>query len=751
MITRTGFRYRATTSLAALVFAASAAQAQAQAQDSSRPAVDSAETADIVVTASKREEKLRDVPSAISIVSGDTIETLGVQSIRDYATLTPGLGLRDQGQPGIGTVIIRGLNTGAGSQSATSVVYLDDVPFTSSSPRSGSQFVAPEPELADLDHIEVLKGPQGTLYGASSLGGVVRLISKRPDATAFSGNARIEGTTMEGGDTGYSARASLNIPLVTDQLALRATGFYRRAPGYTDNVGTGHKNVNDSRSVGGRIVLGWTPNDRLTFDLVGQFQNINGDGFALQDNVRGTTMPIFGERKYSMFFDAGSEVKYRIVSGTLKYDLGIGSVIATGSYNNTETFFDRDTTGPFAGLLPLLGYAAGTGLTLPTDIQLKKTTGELRFVSNRLGPVEFVAGAYATHEKTSPQTHVNAVNATTLVPVAGALGNFFSSDAVDSYDEIAAFGNLTFYLSDRLDVTGGIRFAHNKEDNTTIADGALQTTFLGGRSTRVTSFSDDVLTYVGTVRWRPTDNLSAFVRAASGYRPGGAQTNPTPPAGAQTTIRPDTVWNYEAGVKGSFLDGSLTVDASVYHIDWKDVQLQGVFSGLVLLANGGKADVDGFELQAVARPSRLLSVGFNVGYTDARITSIGTQASASVGAVAGDPLPLTPRWTTSVVADQRIPLSPGVEGEIGATLRFESHKYNSYPGDATDINIKIPEITTVDLRAGVHFDNYRLQVRAENIFDRNGYVNSLTSGAGLPSRATVIRPRSFTLSLSTEF
>lgn len=735
--------------LLAMIFAVSATQAQVQRSEN--PPNTSEVLEEIIVTASKRDQRLRDVPSAITVLTGESLAHQGVVSIRDYATLTPGLGLRDQGQPGIGTVFIRGLTTGAGSQSATSVIYLDDVPFTPSSPRSGSQFMAPEPELADIERIEVLKGPQGTLYGALSLGGVVRLISMRPDPSHFSGNARVEGTAVDGGGEGYSMRASVNAPLITDQLAIRATGFFRRAPGFTDNIGTGTRNVNDSVTRGARLALGWTPSERLAVDFVGQIQNIEGDGFALQDNVRGTTTPIYGDRKHSMFFDAGSEVKYRLIAGTVNYDFGPGTLIGTASYNDSETFFNRDTTDPFAALLPLLSYPEATGLTLPTNIRLKKATGEIRFVSDLLDPIEFVAGVYATRERSIPQTHVNAVDVTTNIQLPGALGNFFSSDTVDTYKEVAGFGNLTYYLTEQFDLTGGLRFAYNKQDSTQTLDGTLQSVFLGGRETIVTKFSDDVVTYLATSRWRPTDTLSVFVRAASGYRPGGAQTNPNPPPGSQTTIRPDTVWNYEAGVKGSFFDEQLTVEASAYHIDWKDVQLQGVFSGLVLLANGGKAEVDGFEIQTLARPFEGLSLGFNVGYNDARIIDIDLQASTQLGAQKGDPLPLTPEWTSAVIADQSISLSSDLEGQIGATLRFESHKFNSYPDDSSDANVKIPGITTLDLRVGLVYRDYRLQFRAENIFDRNGIVNSLASGPGLPSRATIIRPRSFNLSLSTEF
>lgn len=756
----TGSLCRSSASMLVLCLAATNVQAQSRVSASTAPnggqepsaanvQTNATNTADIVVTASKREQKLRDVPSAITVLSSAALETQGVQTIRDYATLTPGLALRDQGQPGIGTIFIRGLSTGAGSQSATSVVYLDDVPFTSSSPRSGSQFVAPEPELADLDRIEVLKGPQGTLYGASSLGGVVRLISRRPDSSRLSGSARIEGTAIDGGGEGYALRGSLNVPLVKNSLALRATGFYRKAPGFTDNVGTGSKNVNDSVTKGGRVALGWTPNDALTVDLVGQIQETKGDGFALQDNATGSRVPLYGARKYNMFFDAPSDVKYKLASATINYDVGPGSIIATGSYNDSSTFFNRDTTGPFAAFLPAFGYAPGTGFELPTSIDLKKVTGEIRFVSRRFGRLEFVAGAYATHEKSTALTAVNAIEIASRARVPGTAGSFFYSDSRDTYDEVAGFGNVTLYLSDRLDLTGGLRYAHNEEENSQTLGGTLYGT--PALPTLTTKFEDNVATYLATLRWRPTDTLSAFLRAASGYRPGGAQTNPNPPPGAQTFIRPDTVWNYEAGVKGTFLDGSLTVEASAYHIDWKDVQLQGVFGGLVLLANGGEAQVDGFELQALARPSRLLSIGMSVGYTDARITSIDAQASVSVGAVKGDPLPLTPNWTTSVTIDQRVPMANGVDGELGATLRYEADKYNSYPAAVPDVNVKLPDIATLDLRAGVHFDKYRVQIRAENVFDRNGFVNALTSGPGLPTQMTLIRPRSFTLALSTEF
>jgi len=754
--------YRSTASVVAVFLVASTAQAQAQtaAQAQSTPqsnkqsqAGQPAESGEIVVTASKRDQKLRDVPSAITVLSGATLDTQGVTTVRDYATLTPGLGQSDQGRPGVGTIFIRGLTTGAGQQSATSVVYLGDVAFTSSSPESGSSYVAPNPELADIDHIEVLKGPQGTLYGASSLGGVVRIITKSPDPTAFSGNAHVEGTAIDGGGTGYAGRGVVNIPLLTDQLAVRATGFYRRDPGYVDNVGTGTNNVNDSISKGGRVDLGWTPTSKLYVDLIGSIEDTDTNGIAYQDDMPGTLTPVYGLRKYSQFFNAQSRIKHRLASAKVDYETGIGKIIATASFLDSRTHFETDETNVYAPYIPLFGYAIGTGLPLAQDIDLRKETTEIRFVSNRLGPIEFVAGLFQTHEHTNAPTIVTAVNMADRSQVSGLAGTFISASTLDRYNEYAGFGNLTVYLADRLDLTGGLRYTHNNENNSITYGGLLE----GAPSlpAQVSSFSDNVVTYLATLRWRPTNTFSTFLRAASGYRPGGPQTNPTPPPGAETRILPDTVWNYEAGFKGDFLDHMLNVEASGFHIDWKNVQLNSTYDGLVLLANAAKAQVDGAELQLTVRPSHFLSMSANGAYTNARITSISPEASASVGAVKGDPMPLTPKWTASGVVDGTVPLSQGLDGQLGATLRFQSSMFNSYSENATDVNVKLPGITTVDLRAGLHFQRYRFQLRVDNVFNRNAASNYLTAqlfaGQGVPSQATIIRPRSFTLGLSVDF
>src|SRR3546814_925843 len=241
---------------------------------------------------------------------------------------------------------------------------------------------------------------------------------------------------------------------------------------------------------------------------------------------------------------------------------------------------------------------------------MKKFSTEVRLVSKRLGPVEFVAGGFYTNEKNLYRTIIT-VNTAAGVPLTAPFDLLFVANTISNYEEEAAFGNLTFYLSDKLDITGGIRYAHNSQFAQTGGPGAIS--FYAPRATGNFTFNENVTTYLATIRWRPTSNISFYARAADGYRPVGPQNNQAPPADAQTTIRPDTVWNYEAGVKANF--GKLTASASIYHIDWKDIQINTLLNGITLQANGGKAKVDGFEVELAARPTPLTTISANAGYT----------------------------------------------------------------------------------------------------------------------------------------
>lgn len=751
--------------ISALFLGASSVAAQVQSADSEPDGTDYSPARtdqaslpeDIIVTANKREERLRDVPSSITVLPSETLNRLGVRDFRDYATLVPGLSQRDTyGAPGLGTVILRGMNTGEQETTNSTATYIDDAAFTANGFYAISALVTPAPDLVDVDQIEVLKGPQGTLYGASSLGGIIRILSKKADPTTFSGMAQIEGVTIASGGEGFAVRGAVNVPVIQDKLAIRASGYYRRAPGWTDNVTTGEQNVNDSRIRGGRLAIRAIPTDNLTIDLTGYYQDINVDGYATQDNVYGTTTPLFGRYKYAGVAGADTAaIRYRFVSGNVEYETAAGSIIATATYvkSTAAIVFDTSEAGSIVSLL--------SGFVLPLDSQvistfgpnLKKFTAEARFASKRLGPVEFVAGAFYTSESNKYPFNMT-VRTPAGAPVAEPFGSYVVTETRSDYKEYAGFANLTYYLTDQFDVTGGIRYAHNDQKGIFASGTASFAPFPGS----TLEFGGDSFTYLATVRYRPSQNVSFYARAASGYRAGGAQNPAMVLPGAESFVDPDTVWNYEAGLKGSFLNGTLLADLSVYHIDWTDVRLSGINpnTGGNFQINGGAATINGFELSLIARPSQNLTIGTNAGHTRARIKSILPAAAMNTGAAKGDALPLTPDWMAAFFVDQRIPFSASTAGSLGATLRFQSDMPSNYPG-AANVAVKLPSITTLDLRAGLDFaSGLSLQVRADNVLNGYGYTTA-QSAVGIPgfipaqTTASVTRPRTFSLTATYKF
>lgn len=739
-------------SLAGIGHAAAQDQSAAPAAEVREPVV---ATDEIVVTASKRAERLQDVPGALSAVSAAQIDKLGIKSFQDYVALVPGLSQRDNGTPGSGTIILRGLNTGPVQTTNTTAFYIDETPFSTSGFLSLGALIMPEPELADVDHIEVLKGPQGTLYGASNLGGLVKLVTKKPDTQTFGGELYADATAVDGGGEGFGVRGAVNVPIVRDLLAIRANGFYRRTPGFTDNVTTGTKNVNESTIKGARVGIRITPAGNLTIDLNGLYQNIDSTGFAFQDNVSQSLRPQFGRLKYANFADLPTDLRYRIASGTVEYKTELGTLTGSVSYARYKTSLLTDSTltyGPLvAALVPPNSRVLGD-----FSPNAKKLSSEIRFASRRIGPAEFVVGAFYTDEDTRYRAYLTVLNPTGA-PVAAPRDVLVRTDTLSHYKEWAGFGNLTFYLTDSVDVTGGIRYAHNKQDDVNGAGSAAGTAivFYAPRAPSRYRFSESATNFLGTLRWRPSRNVSLFARAAQGFRPGGPQTNPAPPPGAQTEIKADTVWNYEAGVKAKTADGALALDVSLFQMDWKDIQLNTNYNGIVLQSNGGDAKVTGAEADITARPNGSLTLSANIGYTNARITRVDPGVRQSIGVADGDKLPLTPRFTLAINGDQQIRFSDDVRGYIGATLRFRSDMPSGYPGAVLDPNVRIPDMTTLDLRTGVTVGRFDIRLIAANIFNEYGLTSlrndRLAATQAVPTRATVIRPRNVTLSVGTRF
>ncbi|WP_338425233.1 TonB-dependent receptor [Sphingopyxis kveilinensis] len=701
---------------------------------------------EIVVTAQKREQALIDVPQSVSVVSGATLEKQQAVTFQDFAKLIPGLQL-EQSNPGEGRLVLRGVNTGG--VASTVSTYIDETPFGSSSGQNNGAILAGEFDTFDVDRVEVLRGPQGTLYGASSLGGVLKFVTNRPDPEAF--EARVRGTaeTTDGGDMSYMGQALINLPL-SDKAALRASGFYRSYGGYIDSVGTAgsdaDKNINDSKSYGGRISVLFAPTENLSIRLTALLQDFDSDGGSTVEVDPSTLKPLYGGLTKSQYVPEFTKVRYRLYNGSLDWDFGFAELLSSTSYAIQDVTLRDDLTTPYGAAL---GLPSDIGLAQMTN--LTKWTQEVRLQSPVDDSFEWLVGGYYTHEKGGIFQRIDLFEPGTLTidPLLPDIADIFTTS---TYEEYAAFGNATVHLGPRFDVTLGGRYSHNKQFVDQGGTGLLAPPSLESTS------SEDVFTWSGSAKYKVSSNVALYARVAKGFRPGGPNLlPPNVPAGTPQTYSSDSLISYEAGIKAETADRSFSIDAAAFHIDWTDIQLFTVINNFGLNANGGKAKSDGFEFTATLRPTRGFVLSLNGAYTNARLK---TDTDPNVGGLAGDSLPFTPKYNLNANIDYSWSLGGNSEAFVGASLRsLSKQRANFDAGFGALYGLDrpvVPAYEVIDLRAGVDFGRYSVEFFAKNLGNSRG-ITDVGTGGGLPVAPNgaittgIVRPRTFGVTLGAGF
>jgi iron complex outermembrane receptor protein len=702
---------------------------------------------EVVVTASKRSESLQEVPAAVTALTGDAIEQQGLTQFSDYMTLVPGLSQNSGGAPGHGLVILRGLSTGL-QQTASTVSYLiDDIPFTANDSLAIGSLLTPDPDLTDIDRIEVLKGPQGTLYGASALGGLIKIVSKRPTTDEFSGEVRGDLASVAHGGTGYGIRGSLNIPIVSDIAAVRVSAFHRDDPGFEKNVLQGRSDANSDAVSGGKVILRVQPTSNLDIDLSGLIQNLHSSGFATVTADPLTLAPVYCKYCYADAVGPVLDTQYRIAGLVVNWTLPAGTLtnsLSYGKYTDAESFDYTPQYGVFNTLfgLPVPANTAVIGTLAPS---MRKITEELRFATQRLGDFEGLGGVFYTHEHNQYDAVLTNRVPPSLAPVAPPFDNLVTSDITPIYKEYAAFANLTYYFLPSLDLTLGGRYTHNQQEADNFGEGILN----GGTVQQHFNSSEHPTTYLVTVRYRPMDQVDTYARLATGYRPGGPQLTVGP--NIPTSFKSDSTKNYELGLKSRWLDSRLTANLALYYIDWNDIQVNELIGGLQVNGNGGKARSRGVELEIAYLPVRGLTTQLNLSYNRAT-TDVAVPA---VGAIAGDTLPFSAKITGAEVTDYVFPLPGNFRGNVGFTYAYQGSRPTSWSEDPLNHNVVLPGYGTLDVRAGIAWDQYSLQLRGENVTDRYAYSTSsegnLFPGQGVPAMPVLITPRTVVLELTAKF
>jgi len=725
----------------------------ALAQQAAAAASDGIE--EIVVTANKREERLSDVAAAVSVLGGVELERSAITQFTQFFDKVPGLAAVGGTAPGRSIVSLRGVSTGQSQTSAGVGFYVGEVPFGSTGALAIGGTLNADPNTFDVARVEVLKGPQGTLYGANTIGGLVKTVYNSAKVGETEGRIVLDGSTVRYGNEGYSANGMINLPLGKD-VAVRATAGYRRDAGFIDNTTARNskKDQNTADAYSGRINIRYAPDGPFSADLTAIYQQIDSNGLNEVDVNPSTLKPLVGDLKTAANqIQPLAKLKYQIYSAKLDYDFGsatLSSISSFGSYR-TRQLSDESVSLPIGRILPY-----------ETRLGLDNYTQELRVASNGEGAIEWLGGFFYTRQNNDWTIDSTALNATTLAPTTLLIADF---DGTARYTEVAGFANATVKLSDRLSLSGGVRLSENKQRFAYTRAGIL---FASGAPNSAGTSKDTVWTYSGAIEFRPVEQTLLYVRTSNGYRPGGPQVSSLP--GLPTSFGPDTTKNYEAGVKYDSSDRSLTLDASVFYIDWKDIQLLRTVTAVVngatlrrgLIENAGAASSRGFDFSARYRPTQALTLGLAGGYTDAQLD----ENAPGIGGKAGERIPYTPRFQLSGTVDYDIELGDDRTLTLGASARRVTARttyFSGLPGAApgTDpagnVNARMPGYNILDLRVAYTAGSYEIAARVTNVTDKRAILSAiskasdLATGAYTSAQAAVAQPRTFGLSVSKSF
>ena len=696
---------------------------------------------EVVVTAEKREQNLQDVPQSVTALSGAGLDLVRATTFEDYITRVPGAVLVSD-QPGSSRLVLRGINTGG--VSATIATYVDETPYGSVTGLANGAVLAPDLDTFDMQRIEVLRGPQGTLYGASSLGGLLKYVTNAPDPSGYSGKVEIDGEDTSHGDLGGSVKGVFNAPL-GDKAAVRISGYYDDLSGFIDDPLRHATRVNEAKYSGGRLSFLAKPTDKLTIRLSAVVQDISSRGTSTVDVNPATLAPLYGDLTQSRTFSQPNRVAYRIADLNVGYDFGLAKLTSVSSYATLRQDTNEDATAMYGALLTqVLGQPLGANVL--QNLKQKKFTQELRLAS---GPQKFewlIGGFYTNEINTLRQnlSGISLVNPPQVVPGFGGLETVYLPTR---YYEYAAFANADYHFTDRFDLSAGGRYSHNDQRFLQTTAGPL----VGGSSTITGSSSEGVFTFAVAPKYKISDDVTAYARVSKGYRPGGPNTvNPLAPATVPRTFSSDSLIDYEGGLKTDFLDHTVTFDVTGFYIDWSRIQLLADVGGFGVNINGASAASKGVEATLAYSPIRALNLSANAAYTQANLTA---DTPALVGGKNGDRLPYSPHISAAFNADYSVPLNVDSDVFFGGSLRVIGQRYGDFSATPADNHLSLPSYASLDLRAGVDLHKVRIEAYVKNVNDARGVLTVGGFGAtpGGAIQEGVERPRTYGISLSASY
>ena len=734
------------------------------AQDAAGKASEGATIEEVVVTALKRSTTVQTTPISVSAVTEKSLQALGASGIQDYFRTVPNLQV-DGNSPTSRRLTLRGVRS-AGE--ATVGLYYDETPLTGpAGTTADASSTSADVNLFDAERVEVLRGPQGTLYGSGSMGGTLRVILNKADSSRYAGAVEVQGNSVKGGSNGYSVKGMVNVPLIEDKLAARLVLYKTEGGGYVDDVLLNKKNINDQHSSGGRLMLGFTPTENLTINASGLFQKTTLDGQNIWYPALG------GEYKTNARVIAPTSDNLRMYNVTGKWDLSFATVTATSSYYKWTLLRNSDYSPTLSGSRTnatscrnwVAGGPATTGSTNPacTPAQMtaytayadSRTPGalyqpmgltswnhELRMTGSLFDDkVNWTGGVYLEKRDDYIESKVAKGDAATGIINPNDLTAW--RHVGTETKQTAFFGEVSYKPIEKLTLTGGLRrFKYDKTVSGQVLISNFITQSYVGPAAQVDASADGWVSKLNA-SYQVTSDVMVYAVAAKGFRPGGANNVPGL-ASALLAYQPDSLWNYEGGIKSQWFDRRLTLNAAVYQIDWSNMQISatsanGAFS---YLTNAGKAKIKGFEIEAVARPIRGLTISGTAAVVDAKLTE--DQANSTIlitgsTGLRGDEFPNVAKYSGSASVEYTWPLKGDLNGLVRADYAYVGESASQFRPTYVYYE-KQGDYGYTNLRAGVEGSDWGAYLFVNNVTDEVGRM-SVTSAVNNKQQVVSISPR----------
>ena len=690
----------------------------------------------VVVTAQKREQAAQGVPVSLTAVSGKDLEAAGIDSAALLDQVAPGLTVSSSG-PGYLSITIRGISDLDGGLlgSPATGFYIDETPL------SAFAFQLPQVAYWDAERVEVLRGPQGTLFGEGSMGGTVRLITNKPDAGAYAGRVTLGWSQVAGGGHGVTARAMINMPLQRDLLALRVTASRQDIIGWIDVPELQARNSNNGKAEDARIAVRWTPSKPLKVDLSYAHQVLDSKDFWAtspgvyrpRDVNPGAQAPSFLSMRAS---------SYDLANLSLNYDLGPAALVGSLSRYERSSTVRVDLTP----LVPLLFGVGGTAERGAAALTVKATTAELRLVSNGDQALNWTAGAYAKDDARK-QDHGGVVIS---LPELGVMRDEILYTMSARNRALALFGDAELKLASDWALQAGLR--HYRSDHHTSVRFDTTSAIFAGFTAGVVRDS------VGSARatspklglsWKPSADLLVFAKVSTGFRDGDSNYQAPGYPEIPASYGPEKIRAYELGLK-SQPSPWLFVNASVYQNHWTDLQLPFVTSDnlFAYIQNAGKATATGAEIEFTARPMAGLRLGLNLASVDARIDDDVPNAAGAAGAVKGNRIPFSPRLQASVSAAHEHAMSGGLWAVVSANF---AHRGATYSEPSNNRSLKNAAYNNLTLNAGVHGESWGTKLYVGNATNSTASHQKTAAPSGGIVLTNYVQPRTLGVEVSGSF